>query len=62
MSGWSCPYFDEKTDWRRRLNTDCVPRRKGCILPKNLTYAVDPEIRPSRRMLSGWGSRREPTS
>ncbi len=49
MSSWSCPYFDEKHDWCRRLNIDCVPGRKGCVLPKNLTYAVDPEIRAEQK-------------
>jgi hypothetical protein len=49
MSSWSCPYFDEVNDWCRRLNTDCVPGRKGCILPCNLRYAVSPEERAIKK-------------
>lgn len=45
MSSWSCPYFDEQKDWCRRLKVECVPGRKGCILPKNLRFAVPPEER-----------------
>lgn len=45
MSGWSCPYFDEPNDSCRRLNSGCVPGRKGCVLPANLRFAVSPEQR-----------------
>lgn len=45
MSSWSCPYLDEKTDYCRRLKTDCVPGRRGCILPKNINFAVSAEER-----------------
>lgn len=45
MSSWSCPHFDEKTDACRRLKTDCVPGRPGCILPRDLEFAVPPDQR-----------------
>ncbi len=45
MSSWSCPHFDEQAEYCRRLKTDCVPGRKGCVLPKNLRFAVPPEQR-----------------
>jgi hypothetical protein len=48
MSSWSCPHLDEKSDYCRRLKTDCVPGRRGCILPANMTFAVPPEERIKR--------------
>lgn len=52
MSSWSCPFFDEKGDWCRRLDAACVPGRGGCVLPRNLRFAVPPSQRgapPLRR-------------
>ncbi len=48
MSSWSCPYFRERTDHCERLHTECVPGRKGCVLPRNLRFAVPPEQRIER--------------
>jgi len=48
MSSWSCPYLDEKNDFCRRLKTDCVPGRRGCILPVNIRFAVSAEERVKR--------------
>ncbi|MFW6032847.1 MAG: hypothetical protein ACOCTI_05695 [Phycisphaeraceae bacterium] len=45
MSSWSCPHFDEQRDGCRRTNVDCVPGRKGCVLPGNLRFAVPPDQR-----------------
>lgn len=45
MSSWSCPHLDETHDFCRRLMVSCVPGRKGCVLPKNLKFAVPPEQR-----------------
>jgi len=45
VSGWSCPYLDLRADWCRRLDAACVLGRKGCVLPRNLRYAVPPEER-----------------
>lgn len=48
MSSWSCPHFDEANDFCRRLKTDCVPGRRGCVLPRNITFAVPAEERVRR--------------
>ncbi|MCC7407167.1 MAG: hypothetical protein IT442_03795 [Phycisphaeraceae bacterium] len=45
MSSWSCPHLDERTEFCRRLGTDCVPGRPGCVLPSNLVFAVPLEER-----------------
>ncbi len=29
---FSCPHFDPEQDYCRRLKTDCVPGRPGCVL------------------------------
>lgn len=29
---FSCPHFDLERDYCRRLKTDCVPGRPGCVL------------------------------
>ena len=48
MSSWSCPYLDEQNDTCRRLKTDCVPGRRGCVLPGNMRFAVSAEERVKR--------------
>jgi hypothetical protein len=45
MSSWACPHLDEKSDYCQRLKTECVPGRRGCVLPTNLKFAVPPEQR-----------------
>ena len=42
---WECPHLDQSDDNCRRLKQPCVPGRKGCTLPKNLKFAVPPEVR-----------------
>lgn len=42
---FSCPHFRLNDEWCLRLNTDCIPGRRGCILPKDTVYAVPPEVR-----------------
>jgi hypothetical protein len=37
---FSCPHFDINRDHCLRLNTDCVPGRRGCVLAKNSVFAV----------------------
>lgn len=49
MTSWSCPHLDEKAEYCRRLKTDCVPGRPGCVLPKNLRFAKSPEERIAER-------------
>jgi hypothetical protein len=48
MSSWSCPHLEECNDRCRRLKTDCVPGRPGCIMPSDMTFAVSVEERIKR--------------
>ncbi len=45
MGSFSCPYLDEPNDYCLRLKTDCVPGRRGCILPKDTGFLVPAEER-----------------
>jgi hypothetical protein len=45
---FSCPHFDINRDWCRRLNTDCVPGRRGCVLDGG-GFAVPAEQRVRER-------------
>lgn len=42
---FSCPHFDPESDFCRRLDTDCVPGRPGCVLGSNAVFAVPVEER-----------------
>ena len=42
---FSCPHFDPNRDFCLRLNTDCVPGRKGCVLEGKTVFAVPVEER-----------------
>ncbi len=42
---WECPHLEQSDDSCRRLKQACVPGRKGCALPRNLKFAVPPEVR-----------------
>jgi hypothetical protein len=42
---FSCPHFDPETDYCRRLDTDCVPGRPGCVLGSASVFAVPVEER-----------------
>ncbi len=41
---FSCPHFDPNRDLCLRLDTDCVPGRRGCVI-KGATFAVPVEER-----------------
>jgi hypothetical protein len=45
---FSCPHFDPERDACRRLETDCVPGRLGCVL-KGSVFAVPVEQRLRER-------------
>lgn len=45
MSSFSCSHLDEENDQCRRLKTDCVPGRPGCVLAQNSVFAVPVEQR-----------------
>jgi hypothetical protein len=49
MSAFSCPHFDLAQDRCTRLNTDCVPGRKGCVLADTTTFLVPAEERVRAR-------------
>ena len=42
---FSCPFFKPEGEHCLRLNTDCVPGRRGCVLPASTVYAVPAEER-----------------
>lgn len=42
---FSCPHFDPNRDFCLRLNTDCVPGRRGCVLGDKAVFAVPVEER-----------------
>ncbi len=42
---FACPHFDLENDFCRRLNTDCVPGRRGCVLGSGAVFAVPAEER-----------------
>jgi hypothetical protein len=42
---FSCPHFEVCEDYCRRLKTDCVPGRPGCVLPGTSVFAVPVEER-----------------
>jgi hypothetical protein len=45
MSSFTCPHFDVASDDCLRLQTDCVPGRKGCVLPVDTGFLILPEER-----------------
>ena len=45
MSSYSCPHLDLETGWCHRLNADCVPGRKGCVLYGKVSFVVPAEER-----------------
>lgn len=49
MSSFSCPHFDLANDWCLRLNADCVPGRRGCVLGGRARFIVSAEERVRER-------------
>jgi hypothetical protein len=45
MSSFTSPHLDLDTGWCRRLNTDCVPGRKGFMLQGKVSFVVPAEVR-----------------
>jgi hypothetical protein len=45
MSSFACPHFDAANHWCLRLNADCVPGRRGCVLAGKATFIFPPEER-----------------
>lgn len=42
---FSCPHFRPNDEHCLRLNTDCVPGRRGCVIGKETVFAVPAEVR-----------------
>jgi hypothetical protein len=49
MSSFTCPYLDIENNHCLRLDTECVPGRKGCILRGQVEFAVPAEERVRAR-------------
>lgn len=45
MSSFCCPNFDGTRDYCLRLKTDCVPGRRGCVLPPKTGFLIPAEER-----------------
>ncbi|MCW8849850.1 MAG: hypothetical protein OQJ81_07720 [Melioribacteraceae bacterium] len=45
MSSFSCPHLDSENTFCIKLNVDCVPGRKGCVLNRKFQFAFPPEDR-----------------
>lgn len=42
---FSCPHFRPDDEHCLRLNTDCVPGRRGCVISSDTVFAVPAELR-----------------
>lgn len=42
---FSCPHFRPNDEYCLRLKTDCVPGRRGCVVPSKTVYATPVEER-----------------
>lgn len=42
---FSCPHFRPDDEHCLRLKTDCIPGRRGCVLPASTVFAVPAEER-----------------
>jgi len=49
MSSFSCPHYDVRDDWCRRVNGVCVPGRPGCTLQHNSKFVVPVDERIRRK-------------
>jgi hypothetical protein len=45
MSSFSCPHLDIEKTFCIKLNVDCVPGRKGCVLNRKFQFAIPAEER-----------------
>lgn len=46
---FSCPHFDFDTERCLKLDTECVPGRRGCVLARNSVFLVPAEERVIER-------------
>lgn len=52
MSSFSCPHLEIEKTFCIKLNVDCVPGRKGCVLNKKFQFAFSAEARVKNKNLS----------
>lgn len=52
MSSFSCPHVNTKKDFCIKLDVDCVPGRKGCVLTRKFQFAIPAEQRIKDKALS----------
>lgn len=52
MSSFSCPHLEFEKEFCIRLNLDCVPGRKGCVLKNKYSFALPVEERIKIKSLS----------
>lgn len=45
MSSFSCPFLETENTFCIKLNVDCVPGRKGCVLNRKFQFAIPAEER-----------------
>jgi hypothetical protein len=45
MSSFSCPHLDIEKTFCIKINVDCVPGRKGCVLNRKFQFAIPAEKR-----------------
>lgn len=45
MSSFSCPHLETENTFCIKLNVDCIPGRKGCVLGKKYVFAIPAEER-----------------
>ena len=46
---FSCPHFRAEDGACLRLKTECVPGRRGCVIPDSTVFAVPAEERVRER-------------
>ena len=51
MSSFSCPHVNTKKDFCIKLDVDCVPGRKGCVLTRKFQFAFPAEERIKNKKL-----------
>lgn len=45
MSSFSCPHLNTESTFCIKLNVECVPGRKGCVLTRKFQFAFPAEER-----------------
>lgn len=51
MSSFSCPHLNTEKDFCIKLDVDCVPGRKGCVLTRKFQFAFPAKERIENKKL-----------